>query len=518
MRESYLYRRVLEVLSESLFGGSSLEELNAEQWIALMDEVSVYDLPFLAEIAGGSFVPHTISLLDAGRKKSYGGFLSARLEILEKFSAVARREKLRFVLLKGMALSRSIYGDAGMRKSSDIDILVDTDDLCKADYVARSVGFVQPQMFFEARRMVDEGALDKSSLEKMASRFVVRHRQGYDHIGPHFAYHDNCLIPLEIHDKIAGIEGSQMMPFLWDTRIARMGSTEVNVLSPVAEAASLILFAHDDSESFAANASSSCLGLKLYLDLAVVVSRNPSLAESAVSLLNRIEGGSRAAVVFGNLCDLFPEMRELVLATESSSWGPYVDRLVNAPERMSYALAIEKRRIAENGDFFVGCSGVVASWRISDSVVSSVCMEMQGNTFSAQWILPACLLSDIECFVFQTRLLLMGSESPFAEIRLDLFIDGGRFACFARPAKVFSRSGKASRKARGYRCDVATVALGGGGASVSAKLDLSAILHSPELLEGVNPIGFDASIYQNHVVDLFYRKFEDVKFVNGNDF
>jgi hypothetical protein len=82
----------------------------------------------------------------------------ARLDRLDRLVEAARRAGLELVLLKGAAMARTRYGDAGARPMVDVDVLCAEDDLSRVVEVARSIGFAvtEPPAFRRAQKAVHD--------------------------------------------------------------------------------------------------------------------------------------------------------------------------------------------------------------------------------------------------------------------------------------------------------------------------------------------------------------------------
>ncbi len=62
--------------------------------------------------------------------------------IIHEALVLLNRENIKTVLLKGMALERTVYGNAGLRQMSDVDILIAKDECIKARDILVANGFV----------------------------------------------------------------------------------------------------------------------------------------------------------------------------------------------------------------------------------------------------------------------------------------------------------------------------------------------------------------------------------------
>ena len=221
------------------------------------------------------------------------------IHALALFAEEARRQRLRFVVLKGAPLAKRVYGSELMRSYSDVDILVAHEDLPKADYVARMSGFIQPAEYFTFRDRLD--ALSPDEARALQAPYMLRHRFDVGHLSPHVAWVDGSWTGLEIHDRICGVGPWEAVPFVWDTCACQLGELEVNAPSDTSMLALLMLFAYEDSETYFSNATSGSLGLKIYFDLAYAIDVCGGAAlEEALRLLRDLGLDGMASIVLGN--------------------------------------------------------------------------------------------------------------------------------------------------------------------------------------------------------------------------
>lgn len=66
------------------------------------------------------------------------------LTALKRISTCAGAEGLRFVAVKGLSHAAICRGDIFARQAGDIDLLVDTADLARCDYILKKASFRQP--------------------------------------------------------------------------------------------------------------------------------------------------------------------------------------------------------------------------------------------------------------------------------------------------------------------------------------------------------------------------------------
>jgi Uncharacterised nucleotidyltransferase len=108
-------------------------------------------------------------------------------------------EKIKTVILKGLALENSIYGNNGLRQMSDVDILIDKEECMKARKILISNGY--------------ESLPVKSALHKMIIGYFGKHLPSLIKNGT----------SVEIHNELFGDRKNLMTKMLYDS------SYEVNI-------------------------------------------------------------------------------------------------------------------------------------------------------------------------------------------------------------------------------------------------------------------------------------------------
>ena len=114
-----------------------------DKFVYLANEHGIIALVYhnLKEMGAGDLLPEEkMASLANSRMKSLGRntFLYKNIEqVLELF----RQEKIKTVLLKGMALDLSVYGNTGLRQMNDIDILVPRTQCMEARRILLNNGF-----------------------------------------------------------------------------------------------------------------------------------------------------------------------------------------------------------------------------------------------------------------------------------------------------------------------------------------------------------------------------------------
>jgi len=105
-------------------------------------------------------------------------------EILRLF----KEDGIKVLLLKGPVLIELIYKDIGLRPMSDIDILIDKDDLKKADNLLRLSGYISPINFRDALNNTSRSGINALEYKKFQE----------DNFFVHLHWHlINCTWPLD---------------------------------------------------------------------------------------------------------------------------------------------------------------------------------------------------------------------------------------------------------------------------------------------------------------------------------
>jgi len=79
-----------------------------------------------------SAIPNDVAIILRGSFLQSLSRNTFNTESLAKALRLLNAEKIKTILLKGMALENSIYGNAGLRQMSDVDILISRSDCLRA--------------------------------------------------------------------------------------------------------------------------------------------------------------------------------------------------------------------------------------------------------------------------------------------------------------------------------------------------------------------------------------------------
>jgi hypothetical protein len=97
-------------------------------------------------------------------------------EAMGEVLRLLNKENIKTVLLKGLALENSVYGNAGLRQMSDVDILIDKKECIKARNILISNGYVSlPVKSFFHKLIITNIGKHLPSLIKNGTRVEIHH-------------------------------------------------------------------------------------------------------------------------------------------------------------------------------------------------------------------------------------------------------------------------------------------------------------------------------------------------------
>lgn len=166
-------------------------------------------------------------------------------EIMREVLSLLNHEKIKTVLLKGMALELTVYGNTGLRQMSDVDILIEKDQCIKARNILIANGFVSLPV--------------KSIIHKLILGNLGKHLPSLKKKG---AY-------VEIHHQLFGDKKNELTRKLYETSYEiELKGEKVYIPQPQIFFLYLVrhLWLHEmNNES----------QLRLYTDLVILIEKNP---------------------------------------------------------------------------------------------------------------------------------------------------------------------------------------------------------------------------------------------------
>ncbi len=446
---------------------ASLAELNVAEWFNLCVALKHFGLLCMSVSKLREVAPAVVSRKVEIWKRHHDFFMRRRSAMLAYFSEESRRQNLHFVVMKGMALSKLLYGDAFARQSGDIDILVAPDDVAKADYVARSCGWYQPGEARLVRPLQNSGKLDVATLQRLQSPYTLRSNVILPHMtNYYFPYGDGSSDSLEVHDRFHGIPSSCTGSLLWDLQEVEIDG--VKYLTPSNELSLIVsvLSLHEDAETIRANTSTRLtMGVKACFDISSFLQAESHVPIHWDTLTRHVstlgisdwftQSVSDARMIFPCEC----ELPEIFRNSADSIWNlPYMERLLDFGYRACAGLetisncllnsipspAVQEHLLRHQSDW---------DWLPSNggSDLTSFLgrtLKLPSGDAELSWRLPiwsACLLGRL---VLQGVILCPG-VTPNIGYRINVFLENGEWNGFVQEMTVNSVDGHANRIARG---------------------------------------------------------------------
>ena len=107
---------------------------------------------------------------------------------MKRLDEFSKEERIRFVLVKGLVLSKVIYEDIYLRQINDIDILVEEDDTLRMDYILRKMNYIQPY------ENIDN---DQEPLKLLP--YPIMRLKHTNHFFEYYNFRDEIVSKIELH-------------------------------------------------------------------------------------------------------------------------------------------------------------------------------------------------------------------------------------------------------------------------------------------------------------------------------
>lgn len=465
-------RETIDAVKRIEIGEGSLLRLSVGQWVDLCGRLKA--LGILGCLAGElvEVVPAPVGRLvsewDSQRRRD----VARRAELLAGFAREARRNDLHFVVLKGMALSATVYGDPLARQSGDIDVLVDADDIPKADFVARRCGWMQPGEARLARPLHDARKLTADVLEEMQTPYALRSNVILPHFtNYYFAYPDGSAESLEVHDRFHGMDAHYASNLLWCVQDVELGGYKLLTCSDELGLIVSLLSLHEDAETARANTSTrSTMGFKACYDAHRQIRK---LSEAGK--LGGVASASRSLgvlpMVEASLSDVAEAFAEDATEIDScfsrrlSVWEmPYLDRIEN-PEIRAERGTMMLGKLMRGTESDLHASLCVGERYPLSSVGGSLAtgfefeIHEEGDTVKVAWIVPEWMKDQMERTVLQCVAIDAG-EGLRIGWRVNAFLEDGSWRAMAQPVGPGTVDGHANRASRGQEAECASYDIG----------------------------------------------------------
>lgn len=258
----------------------------------------------------------------------------AKLSISDIYQ-FSQKNKVRFLLIKGLALSKIIYDDLYSRQINDIDLLIDEYDGIKFDSIMREIGYVQP---YKA---------DWSKGQFSFLPFLTLHGRDSKHYYEYYKFGEN-ISKVEVHRTLTGYRPI-INEILWSNSTINIDGININTLSLEHTFVYLIINAHNASET--KQSLQKKIVLRDYIDIYFFCKKYIEQMDwhAIADLLRRSDSITRFSVIVNNLIDLYDDSsvinRLVELGTEYGVFDKdiksfvddmnFVDKLFSAAKRVS---------------------------------------------------------------------------------------------------------------------------------------------------------------------------------------
>lgn len=448
------------------------ERLGVAQWFELCTELHRHGLLMCFAATIEAEAPSIVAAQVRDMHAAHLQKMRLRVESLKRFDAESKKLDLRYVLFKGMADSSTLYGDPFVRDSGDIDILVDPDDLPKADYAARCAGWVQPAEAFRVRRVLDNCAAGAQNLLKESCPYLLRSSRFLPHVTNHYYVHENSQVDsMEIHDRFHGLGSEACSSLLWSAVPMEIGELEFCAFPPIAGFVLSALSLYEDSESVRSNTfSGGDLGLKTCEDLHywIMLLEQESLYEEAKALIASLGVSRKVAVSLSALLELHPEDLTrigLLGRTEKSAWrSSYLERSLNPAARACEAVELLRERVLGSSDLQVvfaaskwSCLQFLPSY--GSCLRSPFLFALENNSTddvccALEWSLPLACFNAADSLVFQAVVVFGQHGTQGFGFRINCFQEEGKWTARAIAMGPDFIDGHANKIKRGFECSV----------------------------------------------------------------
>lgn len=366
------------------------------------------------------------------------------LKILGAFEKRAESEYLRTVLVKGISLSKVLYGDFRLRQCGDIDLLVDTKDLAKCDYVLRECGFSQPPWITSSAKEGRKIAILLQEARGDAVPYPHRRKTHDCQLAPYYLSEEH--VKVEIHDGFRLLPEKCSSSLLWNTQKIPIGESVFRTLRN--ETTLLLLCANtfQNSETFYA-AKDSELCLRDYLDVRTYISRYSDCTnwEKLRKTIYRYSLENMIQSVFENYKEIFGHADDdswkklLGESSKNSSERDFLKRLSDKDYRNAKADASIKSlcRYSPNNR----SENPVPAFGDGFDTDALFRVGSFGYELKAIWSIPHSMADDLNLFCFQVGLVPHCATEGYLELVAYFYINTNdvavsEYGCFSRMVQV----------------------------------------------------------------------------------
>lgn len=247
---------------------------------------------------------------------------SMRTSLKELYDC-ANKNKIRFLLIKGLALSQIIYDDLYSRQINDIDLLIDEYDGVKCDSLMKNIGYVQPY----------ELDWEKGHIELLP--FLTMHGRDSKHYYEYFKF-GSLYSKVEIHRFLTGYKPI-INEMLWSNSVIDIDGMQINTMNLEHTFVYLFINAHNASET--KQSLQKKIVLRDYLDIYYFCKKYIEQVDwnSVAELLKRSDSITRFSVIINNLIDLYGDSAVINRLVElGTEYGVFDKNTKSLVDNMSF--------------------------------------------------------------------------------------------------------------------------------------------------------------------------------------
>lgn len=359
------------------------------------------------------------------------------LTALKRISTCAGAEGLRFVAVKGLSHAAICRGDIFARQAGDIDLLVDTADLARCDYVLKKASFRQPASPSNSAVLSYASSQVEQYLAGPQRPYPTRPKAHSDQLHPYYA--EDMLVKVEVHDGLHYIPQGMIRRLLWMTQMTKMGPLQMRTLQEPALLLVLIASTFQNSENIHARFDGEA-NLRDYIDLHCFFKRfnDEATYQKAAKLIAQSGLISETGRVLSNYNELFPGYQiplnglfdEANVAAHTKT---FLERVFDKPMVRNDIIAEIKSEILPlSGSMERTASCVVAGeWTALENDFSlpvEYMVSVSENRAALSWRLPSAFSDELTYLAFQFGLILKARATPF-EIVITFTFDNDKTLC-----------------------------------------------------------------------------------------
>ena len=381
--------------------------------------------------------------------------LKKQIENLKELTDICHKEKIRFVLLKGVSISNLIYSDLYSRQIHDIDILVEEDDFPHIDYILRKIGFSQ---------ILNIRDWDKRNFETL--EYPIMRLRATNHLFEYLKFFPNSdiYVKIEVHKRIWGISSKKILDFFWNTQEIDVDGIKVTAFDELHILIFLLLNCYQNTQS--SYAIQGNITLRDFVDTHTMLQKYEGKYDWNIlkKHANRLKIEQYIAAVARDLYDfyqdqltydfmlMFSEVTDARIDLHMSVWEKYFD----SEKRRQRYIELQREKVFGKKEFLTVFPEGKNKLDIFDyplikniyrlPIRYGISYSREELTFSIY--VPQVMTDFLECYMFQFT--LYENRRDFKELYklIELRKDSNEYLCevfsspITRDANVIRKAGR----------------------------------------------------------------------------